>query len=146
MTRWIFVMATALIVAGAAIVGPAVSSSRAMTNAQATPAAQGTPVVSEDDETQFRDFATILAENLDIEDVAVVDAAIRTTLDQMVDERLAAGILTERQAAMLKRRIDAGGPLLFPRWGDDGHHSRGEARRGRNTNAPAGATPPADAP
>ena len=56
----------------------------------------------------FQDFVTKLAANLGITDRARVAAAIKTTLDQMVDEQLAAGRLKPKAAHTLKQRIAQG--------------------------------------
>jgi len=56
----------------------------------------------------YQDFVTKLAANLGISDPVKVNAAIKTTLDQMVDEQQAAGHLKARAANTLKQRIDRG--------------------------------------
>lgn len=56
----------------------------------------------------YQDFLTKLAANLGITDPTKVDAAIKTTLTQMVDEQAAAGHIKQQTATTLKQRIGKG--------------------------------------
>lgn len=56
---------------------------------------------------QYDDFVGKLAANLGNLDVSRVDTAIRTSLKQMVDARLAAGSISANTAVSLKQQIDS---------------------------------------
>jgi len=94
----------------------------------ATPAA-GT---SSTTDTTYQDFVGKLAANLGIADATQVDAAIKTTLKQMVDEQLAAGNISANEATAAKQAIDNGdlGHGLFDfdhgHDGKDGHSDRND--------------------
>jgi hypothetical protein len=97
---------------------PAASSSIAPSNAQ-----PGAKPDGFDPAQRYDDFVAKLAANLGQTDATKVDAAIRATLKQTIDEQQAAGDLTADQATALKQRIDtADVPLGFmggPRGGMD---------------------------
>jgi hypothetical protein len=130
-----------------------------------TPAAgESTPAVGSDTTTSaYQDFVDALAANLGITDPAAVDAAIKTTLKQQVDDRLAAGEISANEATALKARIDAGdfGSFLFgqgehgnrgvggpqngsPRGNDHGHQGRGE--KGQQDNDTGSGVTPTETP
>lgn len=74
----------------------------------------------------YQAFLAQLTINLGLSDPNQVDAAIRETRKQQVDERLASGDLTATEADALKTRIDAAEvPLGF-----GGHHGGDRGRRG----------------
>ena len=83
--------------------------------AQTDPSAQSaaTPTGEESSSTgttaadRYQDFLDRLAGNLGGTDAAALDAAIRTTLKQTVDERLAAGEISANAADALKQQIDS---------------------------------------
>jgi len=60
-------------------------------------------------QTFYQDFIAKLADNLGIDDSSTVDAAIRTSLGQIVDQRQSDGKLTEEQADRLKQGISSPG-------------------------------------
>lgn len=102
-------METAPVGAQSTAATPAASSSTAASNAQ--PGAKPDGV---DPAQRYDDFVTKLAANLGQTDATKVDAAIRATLKQTIDERQAAGDLTADQATALKQHIDtADVPLGF---------------------------------
>jgi len=84
-------------------------------------------------EAEYAAFLDALAVNLGVADGETVDAAIRTTMEQVIDERLAAGEISADLATELKLAIDSGeypvgfhlggiGMGGFDRGGDhDGH-------------------------
>jgi hypothetical protein len=51
-------------------------------------------------------FVAKLSANLGVSDPAMVDAAIKTSLKQMVDDSLASGAISSKKAASLKKKID----------------------------------------
>lgn len=59
-------------------------------------------------QAEYDAFLDALAANLGVADGETVDAAIRTTLKQTIDERLAAGEISANLAADLKAAIDSG--------------------------------------
>jgi hypothetical protein len=70
-------------------------------------------------EAEYAAFLDALAVNLGVADGATVDAAIRTTMKQVIDERLAAGEISADLAGELKVAIDSGDyPVdsAFPVW------------------------------
>ena len=140
MTRWGFVLgALALLLV---FVGTRASGSSSVTaqTDTAAPAADATTDPAATD--PYQDFLAKLATNLGVADAAQVDAAIRTTLKQTVDERLAVGDLSANDATAIKERIDAADVPLgmlggrhggFARDGLDGPfggHDRGDFARG----------------
>jgi hypothetical protein len=75
----------------------------------------------------YQDFVGKFATNLGQSDPAAVDAAIRATLTQMVDEQFAAGTISANEADALKQSIAASdSPIeLLDDHGDkDGDHGR----------------------
>jgi hypothetical protein len=79
----------------------------------------------------YDDFIAKLAANLNVADATVVDAAVRTSLKQMVDEHQAAGGLSAEQAAAIKERIDADNFPLSLHPGPGRHHGRRGDDHGR---------------
>lgn len=108
MTRWGLAFgALALLLV---FVGTRASGSSSVAAQSATPAAGtgvGGTTVDSATTDPYQDFLAKLATNLGVADAAAVDAAIRTTLKQTVDERLAAGDLSANDATAIKERIDA---------------------------------------
>ena len=118
------------------------------------PAGLGTPAAGSDatTSTAYQDFVDALAANLGIGDPATVDAAIKTTLKQQVDDRLAAGEISANQATALKERIDAGdfGPFLFGhgrgiggpgRGGPQGHNYQDKGDKNQQPSDGSGVSP-----
>ena len=65
-------------------------------------------------EAEYAAFLDALAVNLGVADGETVEAAIRTTMKQVIDERLAAGQISADLATELKLAIDSGDyPLGF---------------------------------
>ena len=86
-------------------------------------------------EAEYAAFLDALAVNLGVADGETVDAAIKTTLKQMVDERLAAGEISADLATELKAAIDSGNvPIGFHRPDLRGDHGgsdfQGDGSRG----------------
>jgi hypothetical protein len=129
-----------------------------------TPTTTETPAVGSSGDTttdanaEYDAFVVALAANLGISDPATVDAAIKATLKQQVDDRLAAGEISANEATALKERIDAGkfGSFLFgigghkdgiggPRGGQRGdgydHQGRGDKNQQQDNGTGSGATP-----
>lgn len=80
-------------------------------------------------EAEYAAFLDALAVNLGVADGETVDAAIRTTMKQVVDERLAAGEISADLAAELKLAIDTGDfpvGLHLPGMGGFGGPGRGD--------------------
>ena len=86
-------------------------------------------------EAEYAAFLDALAVNLGVADGETVDAAIRTTMKQVIHERLAAGEISADLATELKLAIDSGeypvglhlpgmGGFGGPGWGGD-HEGRG---------------------
>ena len=76
-------------------------------------------------EARYAAFLDALAVNLGVADGETVDAAIRTTMKQMIDEQLAAGEISANLAAELKAAIDSGDypvGLHLPGMGGFGEH------------------------
>jgi hypothetical protein len=69
--------------------------------------AQGGQAQQQNGKAVYQDFITKLANNLGITDSSKVDTAVKTTLSQLVDERQAAGNLTQEQANKLKQAINS---------------------------------------
>ncbi len=69
--------------------------------------AQGGQAQQQNGKVVYQDFITKLANNLGITDSSKVDMAVKTTLSQLVDERQAAGNLTQEQANKLKQAINS---------------------------------------
>jgi Arc/MetJ family transcription regulator len=119
--------------AALAMVGVGAISNHGVFAQESTPEAESTPAVGsagETDTSAYDDFVAALAVELGISDPATVDAAIKETLKQQVDEQLAAGEISANRATELKARIDAGdfGPLFGFGRGD--HGGRGGPRPG----------------
>ena len=89
-------------------------------------------------EARYAAFLDALAVNLGVADGETIDAAIRTTLKQMIDERLAAGEISANLADELKAAIDSGDYRVglhlrgIGRFGDPGfggrHHRDADVR------------------
>lgn len=80
-------------------------------------------------EAEYAAFLDALAVNLGVADGETVDAAIRTTMKQVIDERLAGGEISADLATELKLAIDSGDypvGLHVPGMGGFGGHSRGD--------------------
>src|SRR5919202_862441 len=69
--------------------------------------AQGGQAQPQNGKAVYQDFVTKLANNLGIADASKVDTAVKTTFNQLVDERQAAGNLTQEQATKLKQAINS---------------------------------------
>lgn len=131
MTRWGLAFgALALLLV---VVGTRAAGSSSVAAQSATPAANaGTGGTTAGDATTdpaatdpYQDFLAKLATNLGVADAAQVDAAIRTTLKQTVDERQAAGDLSTDEATAIKSRIDAADVPLGLIGGRHGGFDRG---------------------
>lgn len=85
------------------LIGPATGPSVAA-QAMATPSPAARPAKA----NLYQDFVTKLSTNLGINDPAKVDAAIKTSLNQMVDQAAAAGRLKPKAVTALKQRINRG--------------------------------------
>ena len=84
----------------AAISGPAVFAQSPATPAATAAADKATP-------SAYSAFVARLATTLGITDPAKVDAAIKTSLKQMVDDRFTAGDISAKEATAMKAEIDA---------------------------------------
>ncbi len=73
---------------------------------EATPTDEDTSTTTSTAGDSYQDFLDQLAANLGGTDAAALDAAIRTTLKQTVDARLAAGEISANAADALKQQID----------------------------------------
>lgn len=140
MTRWktgVGVLGLLLVLAGTRAIGNETTS--AQSNAAGTPAAGDSSTKATDtDETQlYQDFVAKLTTNLGETDTARVDAAIRTSLKQLVDDRLAAGDISANQATALKERIDADG-IPFGLGGPGGRGFGGQHGGGMDRGGPGG--------
>lgn len=127
-------VALAMFAAAAVLIGPTFAQS-------ATPSAttSGTPTTQSGTSTQttqgtaqsrYQDFVSKLAKNLGISDTTKVDAAIKTTLKQVVDEQLAAGHISADEANRLKQAIDAGQVPFGLGFGPGGIRARAGPRGG----------------
>ncbi|MEA2526425.1 MAG: hypothetical protein QOF73_3652 [Thermomicrobiales bacterium] len=87
----------------------------------------GPDTTQNDAQTRYQDFVAALAANLGIADASGVDAAIRTTLKQLVDAEFAAGNISADEATARKERIDSSdSPLGL---GGFGRHGGGPGGR-----------------
>ena len=115
-------------------VGGSVFAQEASTPAAGTEEADdATDATSEQStrEQAYADFLDALAVNLGVADGATVDAAIKTTQKQLIDERLAAGEISADLATELKAAIDSGEyPVRFHLPGMDS--DRGPGGRGHS--------------
>jgi hypothetical protein len=151
------VAALALLGVGA-VAGGGVFAQDSTPTTTETPAVGSSGDTTADSSADYDAFVAALAANLGISDPATVDAAIKTTLKQQVDDRLAAGEISANEATALKERIDAGdfGPFLFgigghkdgiggPRGGQRGdgydHQGRGDKGQQQVNGTGSGATP-----
>jgi hypothetical protein len=92
------------------------------TNGEARPEADATPDGEETDKETRRDtYLDTLAENLGVTREAL-DAALKQTGLDMVDQALADGKITEEEAANIRERIESGEGFLFPFGPGFGHH------------------------
>jgi hypothetical protein len=87
----------------------------------------GPDTTQNDDQTQYQDFVAALAANLGIAGASGVDAAIRTTLKQLVDEEFAAGNISADEATARKEHIDSSDSPLGR--GGFGRHGGGPGGR-----------------
>jgi hypothetical protein len=92
-----------------------------------------TPETSEDEaQNTYQEFVAALAVNIGVPDGATVDAAVRTTLKQMVDAEFAAGNISANEATARKERIDAAESPLGVGGIGGGRDGRHGGRGGRN--------------
>jgi hypothetical protein len=94
LTRMRTLMVSAVLLA---LVGLGVAGGRVFAAQSGSPAA----------DAAYQVFVAKLANNLGVTDPTKVDAAIRTTLKQMVNDQLAAGTISANKATELKKKIDA---------------------------------------
>jgi hypothetical protein len=99
------------------------STPPAQDNYSTPAAATGAPAEDTNAEAsvQYLGFISTVASNLGISDPMTVDAAIKTMLTQIVDDRVNAGEISDTDATALKARIDADNvaPLLFNQAGQN---------------------------
>jgi hypothetical protein len=85
------------------------------------------------EEAERNAFIDAFAAQFGVTDEAEIDAAIQAALVQIVDDRVAAGELTEAEGAVLKERIAAGEFRFGVRvGGPGGGHDHGDSRRGHS--------------
>jgi hypothetical protein len=65
-------------------------------------------VTEETEEAERNEFLDAFAANLGVTDQAAVDSAIQATIEQLIDEAVAAGELTEAEANLIRERIANG--------------------------------------
>jgi hypothetical protein len=97
-------------VLGVLIVGIVLAGAVFAQGGQAQPQAvfaQGGQAQPQNGKAVYQNFVTKLANNLGIADASKVDMAVKTTFNQLVDERQAAGNLTQEQATKLKQAINS---------------------------------------
>lgn len=117
--------------AALALVGVGSVASHDVFAQSATPSAAATAEAGTTDRHDGgHDFLTAFANNLGVTDQAAIDAAIRETFIQMVDERLAAGEISQDRADAMKAEIEAGnypgGPNFDGMGGMRGGHHDGD--------------------
>ena len=95
-------------VAGGAVLAQDASPTPSTSLEEATPAAGSSASDDATAETERSAFIDAFAAQLGVTDPAAIDAAVQAALNQLVDERVAAGELTEAEAAVIKERIAAG--------------------------------------
>jgi Arc/MetJ family transcription regulator len=102
-------------------------------DATPTPSTGTEPPATTDGETtnRYDAFVAALATALGSGDAATVDAAIRTALKQMVDDKFAAGNISANEATARKEQIDTAESPLGG-FGFGGHGGKGGIRGGRN--------------
>lgn len=83
----------------------------------------------------YNDLVAALAGELG-DDEAAVDAAIRSALTQVIDDRLAAGEIDDVRAAAAKAVIQVSDAPLMAGFGGPGEHSGFEGRGGRGHGGP----------
>lgn len=92
---------------GVGLIGSAFAQTAPAAQDAATPTGEDTPATTATANERYQEFLDQLAANLGTTDAAALDAAIRTTLKQQVDELLAAGEISANAADALKQQIDA---------------------------------------
>jgi hypothetical protein len=122
----------ALTVAGLAGVGSRVAAQTA------TPDEATTTDFAAAKAASYDTFIATLATELSLSDPAQVDAAIRTALKQLVDERLAAGELSVEAAAAQKAVIDVTEAPLMLGIGMEGRFPGGHGPMGGPGHGPRG--------
>jgi len=98
--------------AGGAVLAQDATSTPSTTLEEATPAAGSSTTEDATEEDERSAFIDAFAAQLGVTDEATIDAAVQAALGQLVDERVAAGELTEAEAAVIKERIAAGEYLV----------------------------------
>jgi hypothetical protein len=98
--------------AGGAVFAQDATSTPSTTLQEATPAAGSSMSDDATEENERNAFLDAFAAQLGVTDDATVDAAVQAALGQLVDERVAAGELTEAEAAVIKERIASGEYLV----------------------------------
>lgn len=102
------------------------SATPGSTPSSGTSGASGSTTTETNAQKRYTDFVDKLAANLGNLEPAKVDAAIRTSLKQMVDDAYKAGNISANEATAIKNRIDAStfpadlGPLFRGRRGPGG--------------------------
>ncbi len=95
------------LVLGVGLIGSAFAQTDPAVQDAATPTDPTTTTPAATAGNRYQDFLDQLAANLGGTDAATLDTAIRTTLKQAVDARLADGEISANAADALKRQIDA---------------------------------------
>jgi hypothetical protein len=121
-------------VAGRAAFAQDATPAPSTTLEEATPSPSTTSDTTETAEEAERNaFIDAFAAQFGVTDEAEIDAAVQAALVQLVDDKVAAGELTEAEGAVVKERIAAGEFRFGVRvggFGGDGH-GRGDDRGGR---------------
>ncbi|HKG24005.1 MAG TPA: hypothetical protein VKB09_00065 [Thermomicrobiales bacterium] len=129
------------------------AAQRAVNAQDATPVpstSTATPGTTQNEaQSGYQEFVAGLAANLGVADAATVNAAIRTTLKQLIDAEFAAGNISANDATALKAAIDAAeSPLRIGgfggRGGIGGRDGRGDRHGGPNDGRPNGSDKPGD--
>ena len=77
-------------------------------------------------EERQADYIAKLAANLGV-DAATLESALKSTALQILDEQVAAGLITEERAAEIRAAIEAGNYPVGPGFGGPRHHHGGGA-------------------
>ncbi len=112
------------ITSGVALFGAVLGGGIITASAQDPGSTQSTTEDSATREERQADYLSKLAANLGI-DVATLEAALQSTALEIVDEQVAAGIITEERAAEIREAIEAGNYPIGPGFGGGRHHHGG---------------------
>lgn len=92
----------------------------------------GTSTTTEETTPERSAFLDAFAAQLGVTDQAKIDAAIKATVTQLVNEKVAAGDLTQAQADEILAKVDSGDVPFEDELFGDHHGGKGEGRGGHD--------------